>query len=258
MNNTMQKRWGETQIISDQSFGSIHYLKILKEIHNTFEDQNYTYLEIGTNQGNSVKQSKGKTICIDPNFSINCNIINDKKQLHLFQETSDSFFENIAKDFINLQSIDYSFIDGLHHAKQVIKDFYYVEKYCHKNSIIVLHDILPRTFETSLAERKTVMWTGDVWKAAKILMELRSDFENIIVDAPPSGLLIFKPKLKTINAETNLENALLAVENIKNSDLRNFLTNLEVIDSKAFLTKIEKIQEGSFPINLETKTLQLI
>lgn len=258
MNNTMQKGWGETQVVSNQSFGSIRYLKILKEIHNTFDDQNYTYLEIGTNRGNSVKHSKGKTICIDPNFRVDCNIINDKKQLFLFQETSDDFFDNIAKGFIKPKSIDYSFIDGLHHATQVIKDFYYVEKYCHADSIIVLHDVLPRTYETSLAERKTVMWTGDVWKTAKVLMELRPDYEYITLNAPPSGLLIIKPKPGAKKSRTSLKKALTAVENTKDSDLPDFLKTLDVIDSKAFLGKIGKIRESSVAEHFAAEPLKLV
>src|SRR5690554_871976 len=53
--------------------------------------------------------------------------------------SSDEFFESLDED----QKYDIIFIDGLHHADQVLKDINNSLKHLNENGVIVCHDMLP-------------------------------------------------------------------------------------------------------------------
>ena len=73
------------------------------------------------------------------------------------------------------------------------------ERLAHRHSVIVLHDCCPGNIEmTECAPRQgsrtdcetEIMWTGDVWKLLPILHEYRSDLRQIVLDCPPTGLVV--------------------------------------------------------------------
>lgn len=67
-------------------------------------------------------------------------------------------------------SFDIIFIDGLHHADQVKRDFENSLKCLNDGGFIVLHDTLPENEEGTLVPRQTKMWWGDVYKWCMELM----------------------------------------------------------------------------------------
>jgi hypothetical protein len=85
------------------------------------------------------------------------------------QMTSDEFFasklvEKDGKRFL----WDLVFIDGLHTAEQVKKDFENALKHLSPNGFIVLHDCNPEKEEHTIVPRptKTGHWNGDIYKFA--------------------------------------------------------------------------------------------
>ena len=88
--------------------------------------------------------------------------------------TSDSFFLNMNNDgFEDLQELDENgfdliFIDGLHTAEQVKKDFDNALKVLSPGGFIVLHDCNPLKEEHTIVPRPTERghWNGDVWRFA--------------------------------------------------------------------------------------------
>lgn len=89
----------------------------------------------------------------------------DPKARAIFVCTSDEFFEQ------NKGTYDLVFIDGLHTAEQVQKDFENALKILSPNGFIVLHDCNPKKEEHTLVPRptKTGTWNGDVYKFASTL-----------------------------------------------------------------------------------------
>lgn len=89
----------------------------------------------------------------------------DPKAKATFVCTSDEFFEQ------NKRTYDLVFIDGLHTAEQVQKDFENALKALSPNGFIVLHDCNPKKEEHTLVPRptKTGTWNGDVYKFASTL-----------------------------------------------------------------------------------------
>jgi len=126
------------------------------------------YLEIGVQ--NPV-QNFDKIICeykvsVDPDSNAHAS----------FCMTSDDFFmQNINGSDTELgqqlgarpfSEFDLIFIDGLHTAEQVKKDFENALKILSPNGFIVLHDCNPLKEEHTIVPRptKTGNWHGDVWK----------------------------------------------------------------------------------------------
>jgi hypothetical protein len=107
------------------------------------------YLEIGVQNGVNFHQIRARDkISIDPDPAANAS----------FTMTSDQFFADclIPRDLV--------FIDGLHHAYQVKKDFDNALFALEDHGFIVLHDALPVEEIHSLVPRQSKIWNGDVYK----------------------------------------------------------------------------------------------
>lgn len=118
-----------------------------------------TYVEIGV-------QSKEK------NFDhIDCElkwgVDPDERAKVSFCMGSDKFFEILPT--FNYKGFDLIFIDGLHHADQVKRDFENSLKYLNDGGFIILHDTLPDLEKYTSVPRETTMWYGDVYKFAMTL-----------------------------------------------------------------------------------------
>ena len=115
--------------------------RIINEI---IKEKGYkSYLEIGYGDGVNFKNIEvEKKVAVDP-------IIN---------QTSDDFFAN------NLDSFDLIFIDGLHQSDQVERDIVNSWKSLAPKGTILIHDCMPWSEEVASRTRKTIAWTGDVYK----------------------------------------------------------------------------------------------
>lgn len=121
-------------------------------INKLIKDNGYTsYLEIGVQNGKSLKTIEcSEKVGVDPNSHIE----------GVIKKTSDEFFSKLKRKF------DIIFIDGLHHADQVIKDIVNSMKSLNKGGVIVVHDINPSTEKMCQVPRGDAKeWTGDVYKA---------------------------------------------------------------------------------------------
>lgn len=89
-----------------------------------------------------------------------------------FCMTSDEFFQTgFDRLYVNTDwetKFDLIFIDGLHTAEQVKKDFENAMKILSPNGFIVLHDCSPLKEEHTIVPRPTERghWNGDVYKFA--------------------------------------------------------------------------------------------
>lgn len=114
-----------------------------------------SYLEIGVQ--NKVN-NYNKIICknkvgVDPE-------VNDSEIRGM---TSDMYFEAI-KHNSPVTVFDLIFIDGLHHADQVKRDFENSLRCLSDNGYIVIHDVLPENESGTIVPRETKQWWGDVYK----------------------------------------------------------------------------------------------
>jgi len=117
-----------------------------------------SYLEIGVqNPANNFDLIKCEwKLGVDSDPFILGNIIKLK---------SDDFF----KEYHTRLTFDLIFIDGLHHADQVKRDFENSLRCLSDHGFIVIHDVLPENEAGTIVPRETKVWWGDVYKFAMTL-----------------------------------------------------------------------------------------
>ena len=249
--NKMAKRWGKNLLIKHENFGNANYLKVLRNIHNKIDFN--TYLEIGVRFGDSFKEAKNHCIGVDPEFRLKHNIMQFKKTTKLFQNYSDTFFQEEAQNCFKEKKIDIAFLDGLHTSDQLLMDFINTEKHCTNKSIIILHDALPRTLETvqRIKPQEITMWTGDVWKVVPYLKALRPELNFIFLDAPPSGLVLIS-NLNPNHTYAKSSDAMKEeIEKQPNDEvaLNKYFNDIEITNATYFIKKItaeKKIDLNAF------------
>ena len=91
--------------------------------------------------------------------------------------TSDEFFAQ------NTERFDVIFIDGLHHADQVLKDLTNATKCLNQNGYIVCHDMNPLTQRAQeIPYSGQGMWNGDCWKALVEFRKQNYQYDVTVVD----------------------------------------------------------------------------
>ena len=145
------------------------------------------YLEIGIEEGNCFRQVNcAEKTGVDPECALD----------FVIKLTSDNFFLNYTGP-----QFDVVFIDGLHHADQVIKDI--ENALCCLNPIgyIVVHDTLPYRKIHQKVPRSSSVWTGDVWKAIHYLRTKKTDLEIFTLDCDYGCTVIRKGKQDLLSYE---------------------------------------------------------
>ncbi|MGJ4858377.1 class I SAM-dependent methyltransferase [Labrys sp. La1] len=164
------------------------YFDVMSWLHNYLDPK--TYFEIGTNKGHSLNLAKCRSIAVDPSFAGPTEPAGKRPVTMYFQMKSDDFFKEYNPKALLNAEVDLAFLDGLHEAETLLRDFYNTEMYCKKNSIICIHDCVPTNTSMLTRAHNGSFWTGDVWKVLSILKEYRSDLNIYVFDAPPTGLVV--------------------------------------------------------------------
>lgn len=228
------------------------YLTVLARMHALLRPE--TYLEIGTRTGDSLKLAKCASIAVDPTFAISSDVIGTKPSCHFYQMTSDRFFEKFRAVELLGGAVEVAYLDGMHLAEFLLRDFINVERVCKPNSIVIMHDCMPSDFniacrhegdELRKKSKYAAWWTGDVWKAVWAMKKHRPDLTIVAVDSPPTGLIC----VTNLNPESRLlkdhyakiVNEMAALENSEES-LQDYITSLAPIKPKRILT-FEQISE---------------
>lgn len=179
----------------------------LAELHARYRPRNY--LEIGVNDGRSLRLSRVPSIAIDPAFRVTEPLRCD---LHLVRSTSDAFFarrdpiahlrsgrnpiRNLRRGrapfarYLGGTVLDLAFIDGMHLFENALRDFMNVERFAGPASVIVLDDMLPRSVDEAARDRHTGDWTGDVYKLMEVMARHRPDLVLLPMDTQPTGVLV--------------------------------------------------------------------
>lgn len=165
--------------------GAEHYLKVLEKLHQELEPKQY--LEIGIRHGKSLALAKCHAIGIDPQPEI-ASELPDTHEVYF--ETSDNFFEFHAEKALIKESVDFAFIDGMHLFEFALRDFINVEKYSTPYAMVIIDDVSPNHYVQAQRQRESAVWTGDIWKLAYCLSEIRKDLQLTYLDTYPTGLLI--------------------------------------------------------------------
>ena len=134
-----------------------------------------SYLEIGVQNpaNNFDKIECDSKVGVDPEV---------KDRVEVYEGTSDEYFIGYGQEGDRTMH-DIVFIDGLHHADQVKRDFENSLACLNDCGFIVIHDCLPTDEATTKVPRETKVWHGDVYK---FCMQMRNywmvDYKTFDID----------------------------------------------------------------------------
>ncbi|WP_211369589.1 methyltransferase domain-containing protein [Pseudoxanthomonas yeongjuensis] len=165
--------------------GSVHYLEIMGKLHETLQPA--LYLEIGVRRGRSLALAQGPAIGVDPEPDL--ADVQLPPATRLFTMASDDFFRDIAAQEMTARP-DLAFIDGMHLFEYALRDFMHIERLATPGTLVVIDDIYPSHPAQAERNRRTRVWTGDIWKLQKCLTDSRPDLVLLSLDTAPTGLLL--------------------------------------------------------------------
>lgn len=172
------------------------YVKTLRMLHTVLQPK--SYFEIGTLRGETLALAQCQSVAVDPKFQIASDIWGDKPSCHLFQQTSDAFFETYDLSSIFDGPVDMAFLDGMHLFEYLLRDFINTEAHCKENSLVILHDCVPPSLTTTSRKQHApvvkqgltpMLWAGDVFKVVPVLRKYRPDLQITITNCKPTGLV---------------------------------------------------------------------
>lgn len=163
----------------------LDYLSALSTLHRELEAERY--VEIGCRLGASLSLAKARAVAIDPDFEIRFPLAGT---VSLFKETSDDFFSRRDLSAILGGTFDLGFIDGMHRAEFVLRDFINLERHAHPGSVLVIDDVLPQNMSWTTRKRETQAWTGDVYRIVPFLRHVRPDLKVEVFDIDMKGLAV--------------------------------------------------------------------
>ena len=150
-----------------------------------------TYLEIGVFKGNTLKSVPIPIrVGVDP-FPL-FNPTNTPPGVKVVVSTSDSFFRWLPRRV----RFDVVFLDGLHKARQTLKDFWNAARHSNQSTVFLIDDVypdsdltaMPSQRQSRLAKRlaglETSRWHGDVWKVLIALEQVFPEFSFRVVNSP--------------------------------------------------------------------------
>jgi SAM-dependent methyltransferase len=164
--------------------GVVPYLQVLQTLHDTLQPS--LYLEIGVRRGRSLALARGPAIGVDPAPELAEAL---PESTRMFQVASDDFFRELPTGAMTGPP-DLAFIDGMHLFEYALRDFMHVERLATPTTLVVIDDIYPSHPAQAERNRRTRVWTGDIWKLASCLAELRPDLLLVPLDTAPTGLLL--------------------------------------------------------------------
>jgi hypothetical protein len=164
--------------------GTKTHLDFLRTVHARLAPR--FYLEIGVRHGNSLVLANCPAVGVDPAPEIGAPLAAD---IRVLCETSDDFFAEWADERLTAP-VDLAFIDGMHLFEFALRDFLNIERRAHPGTVVVFDDIFPAHPWQAERDRRTRVWTGDVWKIAVCLRKYRPDLLLIPCDTWPTGMLL--------------------------------------------------------------------
>ncbi len=246
------------------------YLSALKIIHHELSPDNY--VEIGCRLGKSISLSRCQSIAIDPAFEIKTEV---QAPVRLFKMTSDEFFQQYNVKELLGNPIDLAFIDGMHKAEYVLRDYINIEKNSHFGTVIVIDDVLPEKIEWTTRERLTQAWTGNVYQIIAILRQYRPDLQVQVLDVEMKGMALITgvnpASTKLLENYNAIEYAIIAdkykinsAESIRNSikpvstnEIYNLLLDIKKNRSLS-ADQFRSLDKGIKSIDTETLYLSLL
>lgn len=145
-----------------------NHTELLNAIIEKYNLKSYIELGVQTPEQNFYKINVPLRLGVDPCLP---DLPSPQARYNLISDTSDSFFDKLSSIWLDRwpQKYDLIFIDGLHHADQVKRDFENSLRCLSDNGFILIHDTLPDEEQYTTVPRETRRWYGNVFAWAMTL-----------------------------------------------------------------------------------------
>jgi hypothetical protein len=163
----------------------MHYLDFLAGVHSALQPP--TYVEVGVRRGDSLALSRARSVGIDPAYAVERELACD---VHLVRATSDDYFARADALRELAGPVAMGLVDGLHVFESALRDFTNLERHAAWTSVVLLDDMFPRTVEEAARDRRTLDWTGDVYKNLLVLQRWRPELLLLPVHTSTTGMLV--------------------------------------------------------------------
>ena len=166
------------------------YKEVLAAIHALAQPR--TYLEIGVHRGNTLVLAAPATraLGVDPAPRLEHPL---GPNARIYALKSDDFFaQTDVPQALGGLPVDLAFIDGMHHFEFALRDFIAIERFCSRESTVLVHDTYPLDRETAARERTTQFWSGDIWRLILALKKYRPELAVHTIAAWPTGLTLIR------------------------------------------------------------------
>lgn len=186
VNQEVNRGWLFPDRIDDFPTPPLSRHAALEGLHRVLQPQ--TYLEIGIYRGASLVKANTRSIGVDPSPVISYDL---GEHIRIARQTSDDFFATEgALDHFGGTPIDLAFVDGMHLSEFALRDFINLEQRMAPTGAILFDDMLPRNSLEAFRQRRTVWWTGDVYKVTELLLKYRPDLVVLPLNTSPTGTLL--------------------------------------------------------------------
>lgn len=171
-----------------------------KIINQIIQEKGYkTYLEIGLGDGHNFKN-----VILDDKGGVDPNVPESIQTGWTKEQESSEFFDWYVKECSEDAEAkrDLIFIDGLHLSEQCEADIVNSWKCLNPGGSILIHDCMPWDEIVASRDRKSVAWTGDVYKCVvglvknytgKIKMKYYPERAGLFLIEKPKTRLAIKP-----------------------------------------------------------------
>jgi predicted O-methyltransferase YrrM len=165
----------------------LHHYALLEHVHRRMRPG--TYVEIGVDAGLSLRFAHPGTTVVGIDPVLSDEVVAANPHAQLIAATSDDFFaDHDLRALLGGRPVDLAFVDGMHHFEYVLRDLANLQRHCHEDTVVLIHDCLPTGRACAARERTTVAWAGDVWRAAHALVIEWPDVGFITLDVAPTGM----------------------------------------------------------------------
>ncbi|MEL7173051.1 MAG: class I SAM-dependent methyltransferase, partial [Pseudomonadota bacterium] len=157
---------------------ALDYIEGLRRVHRVLDPS--LYFEIGVDTGASLRLAACRSVGVDPAFQITSNLTQPTR---LFRQTSDAFFANEKRcSDLFREGVELAFIDGMHLAEFVLRDFIRTERWMRRDGVVLFDDVLPEQMPMLERQRRFGAWCGDVYKIVPILRRYRPELSVTVFE----------------------------------------------------------------------------
>lgn len=177
-------------LLANIRFPGERYVEVLSRLHGELRPKNY--VEIGVASGKTMVLARPdcRRIGIDPAPSLTAGVAPEVAIYRM--KSADFFAQHDLAALLDGAPLELAFIDGMHLFENVIEDFASLERYCSRDSTLLIHDCLPLNAVVAARTRQTTFWAGDVWRVLPILRRFRPDLAISAIACAPSGLAVVR------------------------------------------------------------------